>query len=57
MLTHDGYRCDCLLQTCWYLGRSYLILIWDSGELLSMSFPDSSKPIKIVIAEFMMAIS
>ena len=32
------------------------MLIWDSGELLSMGLPDSSQPITIVIVEVMMAI-
>ena len=48
MLTHDEFPCHCLLQTWWYLERSNLVLIWDSGELLSMGLPDSSRPITIV---------
>ena len=44
MLTHDEFHCHCLLQTWWYPGRSKLVLIWDSGELLSMGLPDSSHP-------------
>ena len=32
------------------------MLIWDSGELLSMGLPDSSQPITIVIVGVMMAI-
>ena len=40
MLTHDEFSCHCLLQTWWYPGRSNLVLIWDSGELLSMGLPD-----------------
>ena len=36
MLTHDLLPCPCLLQTWWYPGRSNLVLIWDSRELLSM---------------------
>ena len=56
MLTHDEFPCHCLLQTRWYPGRSNLVLIWDSGELLSMGLPDSSRPITIVIVGFMMAI-
>ena len=36
MLTHDEFPCHCLLQTWWYPERSNLVLIWDSGELLSM---------------------
>ena len=36
--------------------RSNLVLIWDSGELLSMGLPDSSHPITIVILGVMMAI-
>ena len=56
MLTHDEGPCHCLLQTWWYPGRSNLVLIWDSGELLSMGLPDSSQPITIVIVGVMMAI-
>ena len=56
MLTHDEFPCHCLLQTWWYPGRSNLLLIWDSGELLSMCLPDSSRPITIVILGVMMAI-
>ena len=41
MLTHDEFLCHCLLQTWWYPGSSNLVLIWDSGELLSMGLPDS----------------
>ena len=33
-----------------------MVLIWDSGELLSMSLRDSSHPITIVIVGVMMAI-
>ena len=40
MLTHDEFPCYCLLQTWWYPGRSNLVLIWDSRELLSMDLPD-----------------
>ena len=32
------------------------MLIWDSGELLSMGLPDSSQPITMVIVGVMMAI-
>ena len=56
MLTHDEFPCRCLLQTWWLTGRSNLVLIWDSGELLSMCLPVSSRPITIVIVGFMMAI-
>ena len=56
MLTHDEFTCHCLLQTWWYPGRSNLVLIWDSGELLSMGLPDSLQPITIVIVGVMMAI-
>ena len=49
MLTHDVFPCHCLLQTWWYPERSNLVLIWDSGELLSMGLPDSSRPITIVV--------
>ena len=35
MLTHDEFPCHCLLQTWWFPGRSNLVLVWDSGELLS----------------------
>ena len=56
MLTHEEFPCHCLLQTWWYPGRSNLVLICDSGELLSMSLPDSSRPITIVIVGVMMAI-
>ena len=56
MLTHDEFPCHCLLQTWWYPKRSNLMLIWDSGELLSMGLPDSSQPITIVIVGVMMAI-
>ena len=56
MLTHDEFPCHCLLQTWWYPERSNLVLIWDSGELLSMGLPDSSGPITIVMVGVMMAI-
>ena len=56
MLTHDEFPCHCLLQTWWYPGRSFLVLILDSGELLSMGLPDSLRPITIVIVGVMMAI-
>ena len=56
MLTHDKFPCRCLLQTWWYPKRSNLMLIRDSGELLSMGLPDSSQPITIVIVGVMMAI-
>ena len=56
MLTHDEFPCHCLLQTWWYPKRSNLMLIWDSGELLSMGLPDSSQPITKVIVGVMMAI-
>ena len=52
-LTHDEFLCHCLLQTWWYPGRSNLVLIWDSGELL---LSDSSQPITIAIVGVMMAI-
>ena len=54
--THGEFPCNCLLETWWYPGRSNLVLIWDSGELLSMGLPDSSQPITIVIVGVMMAI-
>ena len=56
MLTHDEFPCHCLLQTWWYPERSNLVLIWDSGELLSMGLPDSSRPITKVIVGVMMEI-
>ena len=56
MLTHDEFLCHCLLQTWWYPERSNLVLIWDSGELLSMGLPDESRPITIVKVGIMMAI-
>ena len=56
MLTHDDFPCHCLLQTWWYPERSNLVLIWNSGELLSMVLPDSSRPITIVIVGVTMAI-
>ena len=56
MLTHDEFPCHCLLQTWWYPKRSNLMLIWDSGKLLSMGLPDSSQPVTIVIVGVMMAI-
>ena len=56
MLTHDEFPCHCLLQTWWYPERSKLVLIWDSGELLSMGLPDSSQLITIVMVGVMMAI-
>ena len=56
MLTHDEFPCHCLLQTWWYPKRSNLMLIWDSGELLSMGLPDSSQPVTIVIVGVMMVI-
>ena len=55
MLTHDEFHCHCLLQTWWYPGRKKLVLIWDSGELLSMGLPDSSHP-EIVIVGVMTVI-
>ena len=51
-----NWRSICLLQTWWYPKRSNLVLIRDSGELLSMGLPDSSQPVTIVIVEVMMAI-
>ena len=56
MLTHDEFPCHCLLPTWWYPGRSNLVLIWDSGELLSMSSQDSSHPAMIGILVAMVAI-
>ena len=56
ILTHDEFPCHCLLQTWWFPERSNLVLIWDSGELLSMGLPDSSRPITIVIVGVMVAI-
>ena len=56
MLTHDEFRCHCLLPTWWYPERSNLVLIWNCRELLSMSLTDSSRPIKVVIVGVMMAI-
>ena len=53
LLTHE-FACDCLPQTWWYPGRSNLVLIWDTGELLSMGLPESSQPITIVILGFML---
>ena len=53
MFTHDEFPSHCLLQTWWYPKRSNLVLIWDSGELLSMGIPDSSQPITIVIGVMM----
>ena len=55
MLTHDEFPCHCLLQTWWYPECSNLWLIWDSGELLSMGLPDSSRPITKVIVGVMIA--
>ena len=56
MLTHDEFPCHCLLETWWYPGLRNLVLIWDSGKLLSMGLPDSSQLITIVIVGVMMAI-
>ena len=56
MMTHDEFPCHCLLQTCWYPERSNLVLISESGQLLSMGLPDSSRPITVVIVGVMMAI-
>ena len=56
MLKHDDFICHCLLQTWWYPGRSNLVFIWDSGELLSMGLIDSSQPITILIVGVMMAV-
>ena len=56
MLTHDEFLCHCLLQNWWYPERSNLVLIGDSGELLSMGLPDSSRPIAVVIVGVMIAI-
>ena len=56
MLTHDEFPCHCLLKTWWYPKRGNMMLIWDSGELLSMGSPDSSQPITIAIVGVMMAI-
>ena len=56
-LQHDDeFPCHCLLQTWWYPGRINLVLIWDSGELLSMGLADSSQPITKVMVGVMMAI-
>ena len=52
IMIHDEFPYHCLLQT----GRKNLVLIWDSGELLSMGLPDSSQPVTIVTVEVMMAI-
>ena len=56
MLTHDEFPYHCLLQTWFYPRRSNLVLVWDSGELLCMGLPDSSRPITVVIRRVMMAI-
>ena len=56
MLTHEEFPCHCLLQTWWYPKRSNLMLIWDSGELLSMGLPGSSQPVTVVIVGVMMSI-
>ena len=56
MLTHDEFPCHCLLQTWWYPERGNQVLIWDSGELLFMGLPDTSRPITILIVGVMMAI-
>ena len=56
MLTKDEFPCHCLHQNWWYPGRSKVVLIWDSGEVLSMKLPDSSQHITIVIYGVMMAI-
>ena len=56
MMTHDEFPGHCLLQTWWYPRSSDLVLIWDSGELLSMGLPDSSQPIEIMLVGVMMAI-
>ena len=53
--THYEFPCHSLLQTWWYTGRSNVVLIWVSGELLSVGLPDSSQPRKIVKNEFVMA--
>ena len=46
--THYEFPCHSLLQTWWYTGRSNVVLIWVSGELLSVGLSDSSQPRKIV---------
>ena len=56
MLTHDDFRCHCLLRIWGYPVRNNLVLIWDSEELLSMGLLDSSKPITILIVGVMMAV-
>ena len=56
ILTHDEFRCHCLLQKWWYAERSNLVLVWDCRELLYMDLPDSSRPITIEIVGVMMAI-
>ena len=56
MLTHDEFPCYCSLPSCWYPGRSNLLLIWDSHKRLSMDLSDSSQPIIAVIVGVMMAI-
>ena len=56
ILTHDEFPCYCLLKTWWYPGRTNLVLIWDSGELLSICLPDASQPITVVLVGVMMAI-
>ena len=56
MLTHDEFPAIACCKTWWYPGRSNLVLIWDSGELLSMGLPDSSRPITVVIVGVMMVI-
>ena len=55
-MTHEEFPCNCLLQTRCYPGRSNLVLISDSGKLLSMGLPDSSQPIHVVIVGVLRAI-
>ena len=56
MLTHDKIPVPLFATNMLVSGRSNLVLIWDSGELLYMGLPDSSLPITIVIVGVMMAI-
>ena len=56
MLLPDEILCNCLLQTCLYPVRSNLVLIWDSGELLSMGLQYSLQLLRIILVGVMMAI-
>ena len=55
MLKHDELPCHCLPQTWWYPGRSNLVMISDSGELISIVYETHQQPITIALVGVMIA--